>query len=157
MEGLHLVGTEITAESSASIERPVQDVWAFVSNPSNEPRWHTDIVDIKSAGDPAGHSPESWAVGATWLVTVQFMGRRQYEVEITAVEPMRRIEITTKTGPMKPIASYEFQGADGHTRFTRRVDMPLSGPMRLLAPLMRGDLRKRNARFVQNLKELLET
>jgi hypothetical protein len=34
--------------------------------------------------------------------------------------------------------------------------MPLHGPMRILAPLMRRDLEKRNARFVQNLKALLE-
>jgi len=146
----------ITAESSAIIGRSLQDVWAFVSDPRNEPRWHTDILEIKSASDPAGGPPTSWVHGATLLVTVQFMGRREYEVEITGLEANRLLQFTTRTGPVKPISTYLFESADGQTRFTRHVDLPLHGPMRILAPLMRRDLEKRNARFVRNLKALLE-
>lgn len=147
---------KITAESSAIIGRSVQDVWAFVSDPRNEPKWHTDILEIRSASDPAGGSPTSWVLGDTWLVTVQFMGRKEGAVEITGLEANRRFEITTRTGPMKPIATYLFEPADGETRFTRRVEMPLDGPMRILGPVMRREMQKRNARFVQNLKGLLE-
>jgi hypothetical protein len=146
----------ITAESSAIIGRSLQDVWAFVSDPRNEPRWHTDILEIKPASDPAGGPPTSWVEGATLLVTVEFMGRREYEVAITGLEVNRRLQFTTRTGPLKPTSTYLFESAGGETRFTRHVDMPLHGPMRILAPLMRRDLEKRNARFVQNLKALLE-
>ena len=147
----------ITAESSAIIRRSLHDVWAFVSDPRNEPKWHTDILGIKSASDPAGGPPTSWVVGATWLVTVQFMGRREYEVEITGLEANRQLQFTTRTGPVKPTSTYLFESAGGHTRFTRHVDMPLHGPLRMFGPLMRRDLEKRNARFVQNLKALLDT
>jgi carbon monoxide dehydrogenase subunit G len=146
----------ITAESSAIIGRSLEDVWAFVSDPRNEPRWHTDILEIKSASDPAGGPPTNWVHGATLLVTVQFMGRREYEVEITGLEASRRLQFTTRTGPVKPISTYLLESADGQTRFTRHVDLPLHGPMRILAPLMRRDVEKRNARFVENLKALLE-
>jgi uncharacterized protein YndB with AHSA1/START domain len=147
----------ISIESSAVIGRPVDDVWAFVADPHNEPTWHTDILDIRPEADPSGQLPSRWDLGSRWLVTVQFMGRKQYVVEITGLEPNRRVEITTQTGPMRPIATYRFKPANGGTRFTRHVDLPIHGAMRLLAPLVRRNAASRNAGFVQNLKEHLET
>lgn len=148
--------SRITAESSAVIGRSLSDVWAFVSDPRNEPKWHTDILDIKTASGPTGGPPSTWTLGATLLVTVQFMGRREYEVEITGLEANRRLQFTTRTGPVKPTSTYLFESADGDTRFTRHVSVPLHGPMRIFAPLMRRDLEKRNTRFVENLKAMLD-
>ena len=145
----------IHVENSAIIGRPVEDVWAFVSDVRNEPRWHTDIINIRSASEPAD-APASWVLGAVWLVTVQFMGRREYEVEITGLEETRLIEMTTRTGPVRPKATYLFEPANEGTRFTRRVDLPLRGLLRVLGPMMRRDVRNRNARFVSNLRRLLE-
>jgi hypothetical protein len=57
---------------------------------------------------------------------------------------------------MRPVATYSLESADGGAQFTRRVEMPLQGAMRILKPLMRRMIRKRNARLVQNLKQLVE-
>jgi len=146
----------ISVESSEVIARPVQEVWAYVSDPRNEPKWHTDILEIKSEADPSGGPGSSWVLGSTLLVTVQFMGRRQYAVQVTGLEPDRRLEITTMTGPMRPTATYLLEPADGRTRFTRHVDLPVEGPLRIMKPLIRRNAEQRNARFVQNLKGLLE-
>jgi uncharacterized protein YndB with AHSA1/START domain len=145
-----------TVENRAIIERPIGEVWAFVSDARNEPRWHTDILEVRSASDPDGGPYTTWRLGDTILVTVQFMGRMQGEVEITGLEEGRRLQFTTRTGPMRPISTYLFEPEDGSTRFTRTIEMPFSGPMRLMAPLIRRNLKKRNARFVDNLKSLLE-
>ena len=150
----------ISADSDIVIDKPVEEVFAFVSDPSNEPKWHTDILEIRPAPDsrnrPGGDLPTSWTLGSTWLVAVSFMGRKEYLVEITGLEPDRRIQFTTRTGPLKPTTTYLFEPAAGGTRFTRHVDMPVQGAFRLMAPLMRGSVQKRNDRFVQNLKRLLE-
>lgn len=150
------MASQIALASNATIKRPIEHVWEFVSNPRNEPRWHTDILAIRTATDPSSEPDISWSRGSRWVVTVQFMGRRDYEIEITDVQPNQRIEISTMTGPMRPTASYKFESVDGGTRFTRSVVMPLSGPMRLAAPLMRRSMQKRNDGFVANLKHLLE-
>ena len=147
----------ISAESSAIINRPVQEVWDFVADPRNEPKWHTDILEIRSAADPASGPGQDWVVGKALTVTVQFMGRKNYQVEVTKKEDNHLLEITTTTGPMKPVATYLFERSNGGTRFTRHVDIPVEGPMRLVRPLMRRNAAKRNAQFVQNLKGLLET
>ena len=148
--------TTISAESSAIIDRPVAEVWSFVRDPRNETKWHTDILEVTSAADPASGPGEEWVVGKTLLVTVQFMGRKSYEVEITRMEDNQLLEITTMTGPMKPVATYRFEPSNGGTRFTRHVDIPVQGMMRVLVPLMRRTARKRNEQFVENLKSLLE-
>jgi hypothetical protein len=50
------------------------------------------------------------------------MGRKQHVVEITGLEPNRRVEITTQTGPMRPIATYRFKPANGGTRLAASHD-----------------------------------
>jgi hypothetical protein len=49
-----------------------------------------------------------------------------------------------------------FEPADGGTRFTRRVQIKVSGIMRLMEPMMRLMTPKGNAGFLANLKRVLE-
>lgn len=150
----------VVGEARVLIERPVEEVFAFASDPHNEPRWHTDILDVRP-GTPSssaeGELPHSWGQERTWITTVHFMGRKEYEVEVTAFEPNRRIEFTTRTGPLLPIATCLFEPSNGGTVFTRHTEVPLQGLYRLLKPLMRWDGPRRQERFVQNLKRILES
>jgi uncharacterized protein YndB with AHSA1/START domain len=149
----------VVGEASVLIERPVEEVFAFASDPHNEPKWHTDIVNVRNRtpGSSAdGNLPNSWGQEKTWITTVQFMGRKEYEVEVTAFELNHRIEFTTRTGPLLPIATCLFKPSNGGTLFTRHTEVPLKGLYRLLQPLMKWDGPRRQERFVQNLKRILE-
>jgi hypothetical protein len=77
---------------------------------------------------------------------------------VTAFEPRRRIELTTRQGPLKPTLTHTFEPADGATRYQRHVQIPLDGMFRLVGPIMKitGAARRRNARWAENLKTLLE-
>lgn len=141
----------ITVESSAIIARPEEEVFAFVADQRNEPKWHTDVLDIEPASPT-----DVGGFGSSWLVTVKFMGRNEYAVEVTAFEPNRRVEITTMSGPLRPVTNYLLEAVGSGTRFIRRVDIPVEGKFRLMQPLMQRSAHRRNARFVQNLKDLLE-
>jgi Polyketide cyclase / dehydrase and lipid transport len=125
-------------------------VFAFVADQRNEPQWHTDVLAIRPAAESVS------GLGSTWLVTVKFMGRKEYMVKVTGFEPNRRVEFTTMQGPMKPTTTYLVEPADGGTRFTRHVDIPIHGPIRIMKPLIRRMAQKRNAGFVEKLKNLLE-
>jgi uncharacterized protein YndB with AHSA1/START domain len=140
----------ITVESSIVIARSVADVYAFVSDQTNEPMWHTDILEIRSAdGSAAG-------LGSNWLVTVRFMGRKDYKMQVTGLDPNRRVELTTTAGWLQPTTIYLLEPANGSTRFTRRVDIPVDRALRIMKPLMQRMAVKRNAAFVKNLKQVLE-
>lgn len=149
----------VVAEGRVLIGRPLEDVFSFASNPNNEPRWHTDILAVRpAAGSPAGgEMPHSWTRGSMWNVTVQFMGRMEGEVEVTAFEPNHRIEFTTRTGRLRPIATCLFEPADRATLVTRHVEIPLHGLSRVMKPMMQRMGTQRQQRFVENLKRILES
>lgn len=142
----------ISAGASAVIDRPIEDVFAFASDQQNEPGWHTDVLAIRPAPASAG----AGGLGSRWLVTVGFFGRNEYEVEVTGIEPNRLVEITTRSGPLRPITTYAFEPAELGTRFYRQVEIPLEGKSRILKPLLARVAERRNARFVENLKNVLE-
>ncbi len=140
----------ITLEHSVLINRPVEDVFAYVADQTNEPKWHTDVLEV---------SPQQPVeLGSTVTQQLNFMGKSEYVIEVTGFEPRRRIELTTRQGALKPTLTHTFEPASGQTRYTRHVQIPLQGVFRLVGPVMKatGAADKRNARFAKNLKELLE-
>lgn len=140
----------ITAEHTVNIDRSVEDVFDFVTDQANEPKWHTDVLEVSP------EAPLELGSTVTWLV--KFMGQNEYISEVTAFEHRRRIELTAREGPLKPILTHAFVPVNGGTRYTRHVEIPLRGKFRLLGPVMKATRAadKRNARFAENLKRLLE-
>ncbi|MGH8915072.1 MAG: hypothetical protein ACRDZM_11235 [Acidimicrobiia bacterium] len=95
-------------------------------------------------------------VGTRFTAVVKFMGGNTYTVDVTDFQPPGRIELTTIDGPMRPVATYLMEPTDGATRFTRHVDIPLQGILRIMKPVMQGMSKRRQIPFVQNLKTLLD-
>jgi uncharacterized protein YndB with AHSA1/START domain len=141
----------IDRSDSITINRPVAEVFAYVADTANDPAWHTDILEARKTSDgPIG-------TGTTWHQRIKpFMGISEATAEVVAFEPLRMEVLRGVAGPMQPTATYLFEPADGGTRFTRRVQIEVSGMMRLMQPIMRMMMPKRNAGFVANLKRVLE-
>ncbi|MET1012583.1 MAG: SRPBCC family protein [Actinomycetota bacterium] len=141
----------IAAESSTSIARPAAEVFEFVSDVRNDPRWHTDILEAHLIGEePIGQ-------GSTFAVKFKpFMGQSEGTVTVAKYEPPRRLELRGQMGKMAPTLTLSVDPQGDGSRFTRRVEMEPPGIMRLLAPFMKGTFRKQNAGFVENLKKVLE-
>ena len=88
----------ITATHTVDIARPAQVVFDFVRDQRNEPKWHTDVLEV----DPQ----EPLELGSTVTWTVKFMGTNQYVIEVTALDaprstpsstPLRRRSPTSKS------------------------------------------------------------
>jgi polyketide cyclase/dehydrase/lipid transport protein len=141
----------LTRESSVLINRPVQDVFAFVSDATNDPQWHTDVVEAsRVSGDG------SVGVGTTVRWVLSFMGRKEALMEVTRYEPDRLVELRARSGPMTPTLTYRFEVVDGATRFTRVVEPHPEGVYRLLTPLLGGMIAQRNRGYLDNLRRVLE-
>jgi hypothetical protein len=86
------------------------------------------------------------------------MGRRiAADYEITVVEPNRRLEFQTVTGPARPHGRYEFEARGGDTHLTFSLDAELHGLRNLL---MGGAVQKTmdaEVKTLDNLKRILET
>jgi len=141
----------IDRSDSTTIDRPVEDVFAYVTDTANDPAWHTDILEARKTSDgPIG-------AGTTWHQRIKpFMGVSEATAEVVAFEPHRKEVLRGVAGPMQPTLTYLFEPAGGGTTFTRRIQIEASGLMGLMLPLMRPMIGKRNAGFVANLKRVLE-
>jgi uncharacterized protein YndB with AHSA1/START domain len=141
----------ITFEVTESFARPPTEVFAFVSDVRNEPRWHTDLLQEKLT-DGA-----SVAKGSTFEVKFKpSMGQSEGTITVVEYDAPRRVVFRGQVGKMEPTVTHIVEPDEGGSRFTRRFEMEPHGLLRLMAPLMGSMFRKRNAGFVANLKRTLE-
>ncbi len=138
--------TEIT------IDRPVEEVAAYVANPDNAPDWY---VNIKSA---EWKTPKPLAVGTQVAFTAHFLGRKlAYTYEFTEYIPNKKLVMRTAQGPFPMETTYEWEAIDdNHTRMTLRNYGKPSGFSAWFAPFMAGAVSKVNTKDLQNLKKILE-
>ena len=141
----------ITATHTVEIDRPVTEVFDYVTDQRNEPKWHTDVLEAEPK------APIKLGSTLTW--TVRFMGVKQYISEVTAFDPPNLIRIETREGPLKPTLTHSFEQQNGSAIYTRSLSIPTEGIFRLVGPIMKvtGAAKRRNAGFAQNLKTILET
>jgi uncharacterized protein YndB with AHSA1/START domain len=141
----------ISIESSEWIGRAAEEVFAFVSDVRNDPKWHTDILEAEyDASGPL-------TIGATFRIRFKpFMGLTEGTGKVTAYEPPRRVVLTEQMGKFEPVTTLTVEPDGGGSRITRRLDMEPEGMLRIVAPFTGGMMRNRNAGFLANLKRVLE-
>lgn len=140
----------IVGESTVTINRAVEDVFAYVSEAKNEPIWHHDVIDVRTTSD----GPMELGTRLAW--TVRFAGTEDYAIEVSDLEPNRLLRLTTSEGRGHPTLTHWFEPVEDGTRYTRRVEIQPEGLLRVLQPIMRLQAPRRNARWAQNLKHILE-
>jgi hypothetical protein len=126
-----------TRRVSAVILRPVEDVFAFVEDARNRPRWD-DSVDSEGLS-----SPEPIGVGTTVRTTLRSMGREYvYTWEVVEHRPPSRMTIETISGPFPTTLSYELGEREGATAVAFSVSGRPSGLLRLFEPLIARNTHK---------------
>jgi len=141
----------INAEKSIVINRPIDEVFAYVGDQRNTPQWQSGLIEVKRLTDgPPG-------IGTKHTFVRSFMGRKmEASNEYIAYEPGRIITFKTTSGPVQLEASYLFEAVAGGTHLTSRIAMDAKGLVSLAEPLIARSLRREmDAAFVA-LKSLLE-
>ncbi|PZS29102.1 MAG: hypothetical protein DLM61_13490 [Pseudonocardiales bacterium] len=143
----------IRSRHGVIIARSPKEVWEFISNPGNEKRWHTDVID----GEVLSELPLQQGSRVRWVMN--FGGPRPVTLRVARFDPPHVLEVQAEHPVMgvAPTLVYEIEPDDRGALFTRTIEMRPSGPTRLMAPVMRRNVVKSNAQFVGNLKRVLET
>lgn len=138
------------ADNTVVINRPRPEVFAFVADHENDPRWRSGVVDIKRASGEGQ--------GAIYTQGVKGpMGRRiDADFEVTAYQPDTLLAFRTLAGPVRPEGSYRFEDANGGTRVTFSLNANLSGMQRLTSPMVSKSMRNEVA-ALDDLKRVLES
>jgi len=115
-----------TTARSIDINRPIEDVWSFVTDGSNATTWRSGVLDISKISGSG--------VGEIWKQGVKGPGGRRIDAdyEVTAWEPLRRMAFRAVAGPVRPTGEYRFEQLNGGTRLSFSLDAELSGLKKLL-------------------------
>jgi uncharacterized membrane protein len=142
----------ITVEESVVIGRPVEDVFAYVSDQTNGPNWQRGLLEVRRTTDgPIG-------IGTRHTFVRTFMGRRmEGSNEYTSWDPNTLVAFKAISGGVGLEASYmvEPAGTD-RAKLTSRLDMWPSGLLRLVEPVMAAGLTRDVKANLAALKRVLE-
>jgi uncharacterized protein YndB with AHSA1/START domain len=133
------------------IARPAHDVFAYATDPDHLSTWQTNTVSAQREDDGP------YGVGSRLREVHRAPGGKQLEsvVEVVQYAPDRVFALEVKQGT--PIhAQITFDPADGGTRLRFRAHGKLTGPSRLIEPLVGRMLRKQFTQHLATLKRVLE-
>jgi uncharacterized membrane protein len=138
-------------ELNIVIDRPTEDVFAYLANLENDIKWRSEWVETRNT------SGGSLGVGATFLLTGKFLGRRIGTVyETTEYEPNRTAAWKTMTGPLPLTFQRSFKSVTGGTLVTIRYDAEPRGFFKVIMPLLAGTVKRQHEGDLRKVKELME-
>jgi uncharacterized protein YndB with AHSA1/START domain len=139
------------ARFSFTIARPLEEVFAVLTDPEKTPKWSAPAVEEHwiTPGPPT--------IGSRRLAVTRLMGRRSQNVaEVTAYEPNRMWEMKSVSGPPFVVRA-TFAPVEGGTRVDWTWSFDLQGPMRPFRPLVARLFGRLFANDLVRLKRMMET
>jgi uncharacterized protein YndB with AHSA1/START domain len=137
-------------ENTVMIRRPIEEVFGFLADFENIPKWNYAIVETHKVSEgPVG-------VGTIYRQVRSAPSRSQERFEVTAYNPPRQLELQGQLGPFPSRLAYALDALPEGTRVTNSVELELRGPGRLLGRVAVPRVRDAVAANLRKLKELLE-
>jgi uncharacterized protein YndB with AHSA1/START domain len=139
-----------TFENTVVIRRPTEEVFGFLADFENIPKWNYAIAATRKISEgPVG-------VGTIYQQVRSVPSRSEEHFEVTAYNPPRQLEIQGQLGPFPSRLSYALNAIPEGTRVTNTIELELRGPGRLLGRVAVPRVRDAVSANLQKLKELLE-
>jgi carbon monoxide dehydrogenase subunit G len=138
-------------ERSIAIDRPVDEVWEFVHDPTKDALWQTTLTESEQLTDgPMG-------VGTRVREVRHFLGLRvELAWEVTEYEPTRKSAIRGISGPIPLHGGFLLEPVDGGTRLTVSGELEAHGLFKLAEPVFARITRRELEANLGHLKDLLE-
>ena len=138
---------------STEIDRPPEEVFAYLDQPERHGEWQTEIVSasLETAG-PVG-------VGTRVRESRKMGGREQdSSYEITEHDPPRRSAFRGTAGSVRPVGTVtiELLGDGSRSRVSIDFDLIGHGFGKLIVPFARSQARKSIVQAQERLKAKLE-
>jgi uncharacterized protein YndB with AHSA1/START domain len=139
------------ASNEVVIDRPIDEVFAFLADAENDPRWRDGVLDI-------AREPGAGGVGARYRQGIKGPGGRRVaaDVEITEYQPDTLIAFRGTAGPVRPEGRYRLSQADGGTRVRFDLSAKLGGLKRLMSSPVQKSMNAEVASLAK-LKQMLES
>ncbi|MFH1183839.1 MAG: SRPBCC family protein [Chloroflexota bacterium] len=141
----------IRLETSIVINRPIEEVFTYVTNLENNIKWMTGVI--------AAHmtSAEPIKQGSTYKFNIKTMGMTmETSGEVTAYERPGKYAWKATSGPFPMSGMTTFEPAEGGTRVTDMIEAEPGGFFKLAEPLLMKQQQGQMEADMKKLKEILE-
>jgi uncharacterized protein YndB with AHSA1/START domain len=145
----------IRVEESVEINRPVEEVFSYTSNPQNFPQWAATVKEVRQ--DAPERSP--LREGGRFTATQKALGRRfEAPFEIIDYAPNRRyVQRGTEEHPVAVTMVFAYEPLSwGGTRFRARIEAEPGGFFGLVGAVLERVIRRQMRTNLETLKALLE-
>jgi polyketide cyclase/dehydrase/lipid transport protein len=137
-------------ESAVHVERSPATVWRYLAEPSNQVLW-SDVPMRQLKDGPL-------TSGSRMEVTLG-MGliKAKVGLELTAVEPGRRMAFRSFSGPLQWEGEYRLtpSGTEG-SDLSQRGSLAFTGLWRLIEPIAGAEMRRGEVKELERLKVVVE-
>jgi uncharacterized membrane protein len=139
-------------QGSVEINRPLHEVFNYVSDVDNYPKWMVHVLGVRK--DSPGPPRES----DRFVVAIKSVGRHfETPYERTSYEADRRYTDRAVGGPIPNHRWHSvFEEASKGTIYTRTVDVESRGLLKLLEPLQKRAADRQLRKDLQTLKGVVE-
>jgi uncharacterized protein YndB with AHSA1/START domain len=141
------------AENTVTVDRPIEDVFAYLADGGNNPRWRSGVISIERTSALAG-------VGATYRQKLRGPGGRAIDGDyrVTAYQPPTLLEFHVIAGPARPTGRFTLTAAGpGRTTVTFTLDLQPTGLMRLMNAMIAKTMRSEVSRLSRLKVDLEKT
>jgi uncharacterized membrane protein len=142
----------IHIEESITINRPIEEVFAYVSDFRTASQWQSGMVDVRLTPEgPVG-------VGTRATFERVFLGRKlEMTVEIVEYQPPTKQAFKSISGPMPTTVSRRFEPTAMGTKYSMVIEAQAGGVFALAEPLVARSLSRGVEADLGTLKDLLES
>ena len=142
----------INLDLGVLIDKPVKDVFAFITNPKNMAKWNSAIVSLEQiTPDPVGMGTKFKSVG-------EMMGQRiEGEMQVIAFEPDSKYGFQMNAGPVQVNVTLTFKTVGTGTKLSLNAQGNPGGFFKLAEPVMAGRVKSMMEGNLERLKSVLET
>lgn len=141
------------AREQATVDRPIADVFEFLADGLNEPKWRADVVEVHL------RSGDGRAVGSVWAQTMRGPGGRRIrgDYRITRSDPPVRLDFEVVAGPARPVGSFTLtEIGPARTEVSFALELQPTGLLKLMASAVSKQIAK-EAAAIGNLPAAMDT
>lgn len=141
----------IKVQHSVVINRPVAEVFAFVTDPANETKWQEGVVSASTT------SAGAMGVGSEVVETRKFMGRDMVsKMKVSAYEANKKFVFKVADGPVPFEMNQTYESNGDGTKISVVIEGEPGGFFKLAEGMVRKQLETQMAADFERAKKVLE-
>ena len=141
----------INLDLGTLIDRPVKDVFAFITNPANMSKWNSAVVSMEQITSGAV------GMGTKFKTVGEMLGRRiEGEMQVIAFEPDSKYGFQMNAGPVQVNVTLGFKTVGTGTKLSLNAQGNPGGLFKLAEGVMQGRVKSMMEENLARLKSVLE-